>query len=36
MEIKKRRTGEITLVKREEVVSEVKEMIAEEMKMNTF
>jgi hypothetical protein len=32
VEIKKRRTGEIFLVKKEEAVSNVKEMIVQEMK----
>ena len=32
VEIKKRRTGEIFLVKKEEAVSKVKEMIVQEMK----
>jgi prolyl-tRNA synthetase len=31
VEIKKRRTGEIFLVKREEVISKIQEMITEEM-----
>jgi len=36
VEIRKRRTGEILLVKKEEAISKVKEMIAQEMGINTF
>jgi hypothetical protein len=31
VEIKKRKTGDVSLVKKEEVLSRVKEMIAQEM-----
>jgi prolyl-tRNA synthetase len=36
VEIRKRRTGEILLLKKEEAISKVKEMIAQEMGINTF
>jgi len=36
VEIRKRRTGEILLVKKEEAVSRIKEMITEEVGKNTF
>ena len=36
VEIRKRRTGEILLLKKEEAISKVKEMIAQEMGINTY